>query len=162
MWGRVAGAAVILTCLLPGTAGAAARWYGFNDNSTLSHDLTPVQDARLLAETGANSARLTVDWTWVEPTEGRLDLSMYDPIYNALIASGIRPLLIVTGSPQWAWPPAWEFPACTSGQPCHVPPDPLEDGDWERFVASVAARYPLAAGIEVWNEPNLRGFWATG
>ena len=163
MVGRLAGVAAVLLCLLPASAAADARWLGFNDNSVLAQDLNPSQDAQLLSQAGANSARITVDWSWVEKSQGKLDLSMYDPVYNAWITHGIRPVFIVTGSPQWAWPVGWQWlSTCVDGQPCHVPPDPLKDSDWASFVGAVAARFPLARAIEVWNEPNLQDFFATG
>ena len=87
------GVAAILLCLLPGSATASVRWFGFNDNATLTHDLTPAEDARLLARTGATSARITVDWSWAERKEGRLELGMYDPVYNAWISRGTTELL---------------------------------------------------------------------
>ena len=35
--------------------------------------------------------------------------------------------------------------------------------DWREFVAMVAVRYPKAAGLEIWNEPNLQvAFKTTG
>ena len=162
---RVFAGVAVVVALWPAQAGAAARFFGFNDNAPLTHDLTVDQDARLLAKSGANSARITLDWTWVEQSEGTLNLSLYDPIYHAWLSRGIRPVFIITGSPQWAWPPWWTWPDlnyCFSGGPCHVAPDPSKDGEWAHFAAAVAARYPRAAAIEVWNEPNLRTFFATG
>lgn len=164
MW-RVGLLVVVLLAAVPVPASAAALWRGYNDNSTISRDLTPADDARLLARGGANSARITVDWKWVEQSQGALDLRMYDPIYHAWLARGIRPLLIVMGSPQWAWPPWWMWPdlgTCPDPANCHVPPDPAKDRQWAAFVRAVAARFPAAVGIEVWNEPNLGGFFATG
>ena len=140
-------------------ASAKARWFGFSDNATLTQDLTPAQDAALLSSAGANSARIDVDWTWVERVPGKLDLSLYDPIYQAWIDRGIHPLLSVMGSPHWAWPP-WTF--CLGADACHVPPDRSKDAAWAHFVGAVAQRYPLAAGIEIWNEPNTRAFFSTG
>ena len=29
------------------------------------------------------------------------------------------------------------------------------------FVADLVKRYPLSAGVEVWNEPNLRAYWGS-
>lgn len=140
-------------------AHARAHWFGYSDNATLSQDLTPAQDANLLARGGANSARIDVDWTWVEQARGKLDLSLYDPIYRAWLQRGVRPLLDVMGSPRWAWPP-WTW--CFAGSQCHVPPDRSKNAAWGNFVGAVAARFPRAAGIEVWNEPNTRAFFSTG
>lgn len=36
------------------------------------------------------------------------------------------------------------------------------DADWKGFVQNVALRYPLARGIEIWNEPNLtEDYWGS-
>lgn len=32
-------------------------------------------------------------------------------------------------------------------------------GEWQEFLEEVARRFPQAAAIEIWNEPNLSGFW---
>lgn len=135
---------------------ADAPWFGYNDNTTLRQQFTPERDAELLAAAGANSMRIDVDWKWVEHSRGSLDLSLYDPIYKAMIDRGIRPLLSVMGSPKWAWR-RWTL--CFPAAECHVPPDRIYDADWARFVSEVARRYPLAAGIEIWNEPNLALFF---
>jgi hypothetical protein len=160
----LAGVAVVFA-LMPAQAAGSVRFFGFNDNASLTHDLSVDDDARIVGDSGANSARITVDWTWVEQSEGTLDLRLYDPMYKAWLNRGVRPVLILTGSPRWAWPPWWAWPDldyCFSGDACHVPPDPSKDGDWAHFAGAVAQRYPRAAAIEVWNEPNVRGFFATG
>jgi hypothetical protein len=144
----------------PSSAVAKARWFGYNDNSTLTGALTPKADARLLARTGANANRIGVEWSRVQPTAGGpYQFREFDTIFRTWRKRGVRPVLVVDNAPRWAWP-AWVL--CFDGQDCHYPPDRSHDADWARFVAAVAARYPGAAGIEVWNEPNTRFFWATG
>ena len=51
------------------------------------------------------------------------------------------------------WPdsPGWGFP-----------PGPEHLADWAAFLAAVASRYPQAAGIEIWNEPNHPTYWGRG
>jgi hypothetical protein len=82
---------------------------------------------------------------------------MYDRIYAALRAKGIRPLFILLFSPPWAWDPSV---SCTSY--CMYPPGPAHYDDAGRMAALLATRYPEAAGIEIWNEPNLAFFWRPG
>jgi hypothetical protein len=146
----------VLAALALAAPAAAEPYFGFNDNAPLTGDLTPSQDARLLARAGANSSRVTVDWTYVEPARGYLNFDLIDQIYRAQTRRGIRPVLIVTGAPKWAWR-RWSF--CLRGRTCHYPPDLVHDAAWRRFAGETARRYPLAAAIEVWNEPNLSGFW---
>jgi hypothetical protein len=137
-------------------ASATAAWFGYNDNSTLRGQFSPDRDSQLLSDAAAGSMRIDVDWSWVERSPGRLDLSMYDPIYATLLSRGIRPLLNVMGSPPWAWP---LLSLCLPTSDCHFAPDRSKDAAWGHFVGEVARRYPLAVAIEVWNEPNLRAFF---
>jgi hypothetical protein len=43
-----------------------------------------------------------------------------------------------------------------------LPPDNSHLLDWQNFITAAVHRYPQAIGVEVWNEPNLRTFWASG
>ena len=153
--------AVVLVALAmaPAPAAAQEKWFGYNDNSVVSGNLTAIEDARMLARAGARAARMTVDWSRVEPTRGNVYLQQYDEIFAAWSRAGVRPLIIVTGAPRWAWT---RWVPCRTDRRCHVPPDRTEDEAWSQFVATVARRYPSALAIEVWNEPNLGAFYAPG
>jgi hypothetical protein len=90
---------------------------------------------------------------------------LYDVLYRRLTGSractddppaggAIAPLPIVVGAPpRYArlCDPRAKTPIVRRGA--------RADDAWRRFVQSVADRYPLAKGIEVWNEPNLAPFW---
>lgn len=117
--------------------------------------MTPAAAAAAAAAAGATSTRITVDWRTVEPQRGSRNFGAYDAVYDAAVAQGLKPLLVVAFTPAWARPLA----ACLAASDCTVPPTPAHDGDFAAFAAAVAARYPQAAGIEVWNEPNQRRFW---
>ena len=58
------------------------------------------------------------------------------------------------GSPRWA---------LLGGQRCDrycfAPPDRSYDAELRAFAEQAAIRYPSAAAIEAWNEPNLDFFW---
>ena len=96
---------------------------------------------------GATVTRLLVNWYQVEPQSGVWDWSEVDQAYQQAIAAGLRPLMVPTDAPCWAQ---------TS---CNLlfgaPPSPAHDADWSAFIAQLVRRYPLAIGVEVWNEPNL-------
>src|SRR4051812_30349857 len=79
-----------------------AKLFGFNDNATVAGDLSAGQDAELLANAGSDSARITIDWSWVEHTRGQFNFGLFDPVYRAWRERGIRPLIVVTGAPAWA------------------------------------------------------------
>jgi hypothetical protein len=130
------------------------RLFGFNDNSVAQGLLTPAADARLAKRAGANSARVTMDWRYLERRPGEYDWSFYDKLYRAYVAVGLRPVWIPMFAPDWA-----AGKACPPGQDCHVPPDPAHDRAYAELLERVAERYPKSAGLEVWNEPNYVAFW---
>ncbi len=99
---------------------------------------------------GATVSRLFVDWALIEPSPGQWDWRQTDAAYAAMAAGGLKPLVVVYTAPCWARPSTdCSNPAFTG------PPDPAYDAEWSAFVRAAAQRYPAAAGIEVWNEPNL-------
>ena len=128
----------------------------------------PALDARLdaLAATGAKATRVDVLWREVAPTrpadardpaDPAYDWSRYDQIVRGLAARGVATLMDFYLTPEWA---------SRSGSPTAAP----RAADGARFAAALARRYSgtFAAGggalpevrrIEVWNEPNLPGFW---
>jgi hypothetical protein len=89
----------------------------------------------------------------------------YDSLYRRLTGSractndppaadAIAPLPIVVDAP-----PRYERLCSPAAQTGIVAAGAAANRAWGRFVENVAERYPLAKGIEVWNEPNLATFW---
>lgn len=142
--------------LVPRHAGAAP--FGFNDSAFLVGQLDLETDLELHRGAGSTLIRLPLDWGAVERAPGEVDFSRYDEIYCASLAAGVLPLFHLTGAPAWAADPA--LGAC-AGPPCVIPPARDRLGDWRDFAERVAIRYPRAAAIEIWNEPNLKDFWPT-
>jgi hypothetical protein len=133
--------------------------FGFNDQSVNYHVASPAVDAELSRRAGASVARITLDWRYAEPLPDQYRLEAYDAIYREMMARGIRPLWTVLFSPPWAWDASVE---CDDAiQDCTFPPARRQLSQWQDFVAGVARRYPGSAGVEVWNEPNLVGFWGS-
>jgi hypothetical protein len=129
------------------SAGKAPTIFGFN---TYTSPLTISQQKQI----GAPVQRIFVPWSSVEASSGQWNWQAYDQQYAAIVAAGLRPLVVVYAAPCWARPST----ACSSSYT--GPPDPAWDGVWYDFVSRVAARYPAAIGIEIWNEPNLDTmFW---
>ena len=130
--------------------------------------VTPEQEVDLISRMGGNAQRYGVSWRWVERTRGQFslgDLAPHDRQYNALVARGMLPIIIVWDAPTWAS----DYGTCTPTQPDYTtclaetgreedrrPPKDMTA--YARFVRFIADRYPLAA-IETWNEPDIRGFW---
>lgn len=133
---------------------AVDPWLGFNDNAVRAGQLSAEEDARLTEGVGAGIHRLTFDWRYAEPQRDRYVLEEYDRIYATMLARGVRPLFILMFAPRWAWGP---LPTCSGD--CRFPPARGELAEWRQIAALLATRYPRAAGIEIWNEPNDVRFW---
>ena len=70
-------------------------------------------------ELGATVSRLFVDWTLVEPSPGQWNWQQTDGAYAAMVAAGLKPLVVVYTAPCWARPSTdCSNPAFTG------PPDP--------------------------------------
>ncbi len=137
------------------TRGESALPYGFNDHAGLEGAIPIAEDAELQERAGSTLWRVAIDWRFAEPEPGETSLETHDAIYCEGLARGIRPVFHITGSPEWA----------ADAGPCPVPSclyPPREEAldELREFAELVARRYPEAAAIEAWNEPNLATFWA--
>lgn len=146
--------------LLPVASGVATSGEeqvvtGFANNAVTQGTATATASATTLSALGAEVDRVQINWKNLEPTRGGYKFGTYDQIYAADLARGVRPLFVLGFAPGWA---ATNGCAGVSGT-CHAPPAPSSYDDYARTLAVVADRYPNAAGVEVWNEPNLAGFW---
>ena len=141
-------------------ARAPAPLFGFNDGAMRRGQVTPAAGASLLAEAGAGTVRITVDWRNLEPVPGTYlpwQLASYDAIYAASVAKGVRPIMQILFSPAWSWDVGV---ICAAD--CKYPPSEARDADWKRLITMMVRRYPQMAALEVWNEPNLAFFWGSG
>lgn len=158
---RIAGILAAFAIVAWAPAASADPILGFNDSWD---PLPPQADAAandLEARVGARIDRIVISWADVEArldANGRAvqDWFVPDRRIRAIENAGMRPLIIVTGSPKWAHNDP--LMPC-HGRPVFCPPVPAHLDDWQRFVYDVTRRYPRAVGIEVWNEPNLLGCW---
>lgn len=102
-----------------------------------------------VAATGAGWIRIDFIWAWIEPLPGFYVWEHYDRLISSARARGLQVLAIAAYTPEWAS----DGPE-VSGVPRRVT-------DWQRFCFEAASRYRgRVAAWEVWNEPNLRRFWA--
>ncbi len=158
------GAVLLCSLALAGSAvgaegGGGAQLFGFSDGSPLfpyDGSADAARLARLAAGAGAQVDRFTLRWEQAEPTPPppvgppRFDWSAVDELVAALRREGIAPLPMLLGAPAWAR---------ASGCSGVCPPAGAHRSDWKVFVRAVAARYPDAAALEIWNEPNLATNW---
>jgi LysM repeat protein len=102
-----------------------------------------------ITQLGVNWAKVPVDWSEIEATQGQPDFTQLDSIVNTLGASGVDVLLTVTNAPAWARTNITE----------EGPPDNL--ADFGVFMGTLAERYSgKVAAYEIWDEPNLRRNWS--
>ena len=146
--------------------------YGFNAVAGGVGSTTVADEAYLSEQVGASMARVIADWAMIQYYPGTQyggkpwNYERYlDPIYRAYVKRGIRPLLTIARTPRRFTHNASTLrnssvPGCGTSDACW---NPVRSADSDRlrvFAADLAKRYPLAAGIEFWNEPNLKyPFW---
>jgi hypothetical protein len=134
--------------------------FGTADNAVLRgpREATPDEVATIAASLGASFVRLNLQWPAVESQPGRFDWRQYDTQYQALIAHGLRPLWTVHGTPRYAVSRAARQ-ACKGRGDNFCPSEPADTRAGRRalrrFGAAIARQYPLAAGLEYRNEPNV-------
>lgn len=121
--------------------------------------------ATLAKNADLDFVRIPAMWYEIEPSQDHYSFARLDALYVALVNQGIRPIITLITSPSWAIGYTQKLLGVEqkdngcSGTFCLEPPSPANYDRWSRFAAQIAKRYPLAAAIEVWNEPNLWGFW---
>lgn len=128
----------------------------------------------LIDETGATTTRVDLFWSQIAPTrpenpsdpaDPAYDFSRTDLLMQGLAERDITPIVAVYNTPAWAT----DGPAPEPGVAVNTAtPDPEEFG---RFMGAVARRYsgefaspagerlPEVRHFEIWNEPNLKGFF---
>jgi hypothetical protein len=85
-----------------------------------------------------------------------------DAMYCAALARGLRPVLVLDTVPWWATNDSDQCPQSPFAEAptkCFMPPAPDHVDDLRYFAKQVAYRYPDAAAIEAWNEPNADVYW---
>ena len=102
------------------------------------------------ARTGATWVRVDLDWSVVQAAgPDSYDWSAMDSHVALARGAGLRLLPVVSFSPRWLDGGA-------------APATPAAVEAYARFLGAAVARYrPLGIRAwEIWNEPNLSGFWA--
>jgi hypothetical protein len=118
---------------------------GFNEDYSLnriwadSATATPwvAADADASAAAGATVSRTPLYWKGVQPAKGTWNWGTYDRIIGAYSGRGMRVIVNVSGTPDWAGV-----------------------DDLTPFVKALAERFGTRlAGIEIYNEPNSAKYW---
>jgi hypothetical protein len=136
-------------------SASATPTFGFNESFAVPPAATDDRLNQAEADAGAEINRLTISWADVDHDRNSQNWAIYDRRIASIEAAGMQPVIILQGSPAWARTGLY----CHSPRPVFCPPDDAHMSYWERFAYQVASRYPDAAAIEVWNEPNW--YWPT-
>lgn len=141
----IAFIAAVLAALACAAPALGAIPIGFNEDYSLTRiwadpaTATPWinADAGAAAAAGATLSRTPLYWRGVQPTKGAWNWGTYDRIINTYAARGMRVIVNVSGTPDWAGV-----------------------GDFPAFITALANRYGTKlAGIEIYNEPNSAKYW---
>jgi hypothetical protein len=149
-------------------AGDAAGIYSEELESANSAE--PVAVAAAMRDANVALVRQPFSWARIETTPGRLDFSIYDTVMAAAAGAGLQVLPVLMD------PPAWRSTAPPSGRlrAMYPPRDPAQMG---AFATALVQRYGPGGSFwsahpqltpspirswQVWNEPNIQAFWATG
>jgi hypothetical protein len=157
-------AAVLLS---PAAAGATrTEFYGIVQTATLDN-----QDIQGMLSARVRTTRFVLKWGWVQPVKGSYRWKSSDDFIGALAARGIRSVPSVWGNPGW-------LPGSGSTPPLG---GNASQNEWRALLRALVSRYgpggaywkgpyqnhygqnaePLPIqSWEIWNEPNLRKFFA--
>ena len=97
-----------------------------------------------------------VAWPNLEPHQGQWKFEILDRYVTTAEQHGVNILLPLGLSPTWA--------SARPNEPSTYHPgnaaEPRNIEDWHDYVRTVATRYKgRIHNYEIWNEPNLKGFW---
>ncbi len=112
-------------------------------------DIAALGDTDILSGMGFGWFVHYLDWAGAEPSKGNYNWADLDNIIDAAQSSGMKAILRVELTPDWAWAGNGD----TTG-----PPDDMNDfGDFMEALATYARG--KIAGYVIWNEPNLPYEW---
>jgi hypothetical protein len=134
---------------------AGQSGFGVAMSDTLQHMNDVQMDATLndLKSVGFKWIRFDMVWASVQPNgPSTFKWAEYDRIVTAARAKGFSLLPTLAYAPAWA-----RQSACASSDTCA----PTDMSQFAAFAHAAAAHYAGQGVVnwEVWNEPNLKGFW---
>ena len=160
-----------LACAPQAQARPPAGFVGILSNELLDSSARTRQSSlRAQAGAGVHTLRQTFDWARIERTRGEYSLAEYDRLVLDAARARIRVLPVLFNPPRFH-----SSRPARRGRRGVYPP--RRNSDMADFAASLARRYgaggtlwkehPELAGRavrswQVWNEPNLRVYWASG
>lgn len=97
-----------------------------------------------------------VAWPWLEPVQGKWNFKELDKLVDLASKHNVEVLLPLGLSPRWASARPGEKSSYSPGNAA----EPADINNWRTYVRTVALRYRGKIHYyEIWNEPNLPGFF---
>ena len=169
----IATAAAALAVPATGVAGVAALQDDVLATAPLAQIPTRID---LVKQTKTKVARVNILWSLVapnppanaaDPNDPAYDWSRLDAIFSGLAAAGITPIVSTYDTPNWA------VAGTNAPHPrTQYNPNAPQPAAFGAFMKAVATRYsgaftpagavaplPRVRHFEIWNEPNLKGFF---
>jgi hypothetical protein len=164
MRGLCVGTALALAASASRSAAAPAApphgFFGVVPSALTSSDINR------MAQNGVATVRIQVNWGFIESQQGHRDWSNYDAVIGAIANAGLQTEAVLFGVPSWISPRPARPPIYSRAQ----------RQAWTSFASEIAARYGREGSFwkahpglpyepitnwEVWNEPNLSGYWGS-
>jgi polysaccharide biosynthesis protein PslG len=161
----LAGLAVSLSAASP-AAAARTEFFGIDQGAPLDR-----QDVQAMSAARVRTDHFLLTWGSVQPNQGSFNWGPTDQRVGAPASRGIRTVPAVWGNPEWV-------AGSSSTPPIY---GPLAQQAWRNFLRALVGRYgpggsywahgyrqqygasatPLPIhSWEIWNEPNLKGYFA--
>jgi hypothetical protein len=137
--------ALLLSLLVPRPAYAVHE-LGLNDHldSTVGPNIT--HDA------GLRWVRIDLNWSLFQPADATPDFTVADAVVNAAVAKNLKVLAVIGYTPPWA--------SVGNGDGMGTDNDIPVAGKYELFVTAAVNHFKdRVTYYELWNEPNLGGFF---
>ena len=142
------------TILAVGAFAAGTPFYGINEDLVWQPETDLPKVITALTDCCAESIRLPIRWTVIEPEKDRWEFSRVDSVIQA-VPPHVEILATLMSVPAWA---NGTTPGDVEGYFDAYPPKELED--WQRFVEKTVTRYKhRITHWEVWNEQNGIDFY---
>ena len=124
----------------------------------------PLKDLERAKMLGSNAVRVTLRWEWLEPQEGGLNETRAKKIDRVVAKARKRGLGVVftlLSTPCWASSAPRSILGGLRGRCTNAGVYPPRNATtYGNFVKRIVKRWGAGlAGVEVWNEPNVRSFW---
>src|SRR5579884_829964 len=142
-------AALIGLLLQPALSRAAAK----GETMGAFVDLRDEKTAPALRDLGLGWVRIMYQWTWLEPSDGKMVWFEFDKWMKRAKEQKLKVLVVAQGSPAWANGGHGPYDR-QSG--LKTPPLPEYYSRFARYAAELVRHG--ADAVEIWNEPN-GGFW---